>query len=322
MTTDQLAPAAAAPAAAAPAVTAPAVARRSPGEEFAWAVAGAQGGADVEVPFQVPLPAAFPLFATRPRYAVRHLLKVATVPDHAVAYVHEPPAPAGPGAFTSGARPVSGTSYATSPEAAFRAGVRVAELTDLRASVPVPKGLLDEPALLAAFVDYRVLVRLSTVENEALLHGTADGAIIGLLRLPELRRMPCDRSFAADPAGALTAAAAEVEETGGSCDGIVAHPVLYWRLVRDGALARLAEAGIRVSRTRMIARDQVLLGDFRAAVTLLDPGVSLLALRRGDGPDGGDSIEATARTGLAVHLPQHFVLLSPAGRGPGEGGAP
>ncbi|HEX6470909.1 MAG TPA: family 3 encapsulin nanocompartment shell protein [Streptosporangiaceae bacterium] len=332
MTTDQLEPPAAASA----------VTRRTPGEEFAWAVAGAQGGADVEVPFQVPLPAAFPLFATRPRYAVRHLLKTAAVPDHPVPYVHEPPAPPGSGTFTSGtsatsattgtsgstsgARPVSGTSYATSPEAAFRADVLSAELTDLRASVPVPKGLLDEPALLAAFVDHRVLVRLSTVENEALLHGTADGAIIGLLRLPDLRRVSYDGSFATDPAGALTAAAAEVEETGGSCDGIVAHPVLYWRLVRDGALSRLAQAGIRVSRTRMIARDQVLLGDFRAAVTLLDPGVSLLALRRGGGadagPDGGDRIEATARAGLAVHLPQHFVLLSPAGREPGEGGAP
>lgn len=283
----------------------PALARRSPGEEFAWAVAGAQGGADVEVPFQVPLPAAFPLFATRPRYAVRHLLKTATVPDHLVAYVHEPPGdrPAtGPGG-----RAVSGTSYAASPEAGFSSSVRFAGLTDLRAAVAVPKGLLDEPALLAAFVDYRVLVRLSTVENEALLHGTADGAITGLLHLPETRRLPLGTEFDADPAAALTEAAAEVEETGGSCDGIVAHPVLYWRLVRDGALGRLADAGIRVSRTRMIARDQVLLGDFRAAVTLLDPGVSALALRR---DHGADRIEATTRTGLAVHLPQHFVLLS------------
>jgi hypothetical protein len=286
------------------ALTDPALTRRSPGEEFAWAVAGAQAGADVEVPFQVPLPAAFPLFATRPRYAVRHLLKTATVPDHPVPYVHEPPEPA------AGVRPVSGTSYAASPEAAFSSSVRVAGLTDLRASVTVPKGLLDEPALLAAFVDYRVLVRLSTVENEALLHGTADGAITGLLRLPELRRAPLEPAFDADPAAALTVAAGEVEETGGSCDGIVAHPALYWRLVRDGALGRLAAAGIRISRTRMIARDQVLLGDFRAAVTLLEPGVSMLALRRGA---GADQIEAGTRTGLAVHLPQHFVLLSPAG---------
>jgi hypothetical protein len=270
----------------------PALTRRSPGEEFAWAVAGARDGADVEVPFQIPLPAAFPLFATRPRYAVRHLLKTATVPDHAVAYVHEPP---------SGDRHASGTTYATTPEAAFDPSVRSAALTDLHTSVTVPKGLLDEPALLAAFVDYRVLVRLSTVENEALLHGTAEGAIPGLLHLPEVRHGSLD----GDPESALTAAAAEVEETGGSCDGSVAHPVLYWRLARDGALGRLAEAGIRVSRTRMIAKDEVLLGDFRAAVTLLDPGVSTLALRR----DGADRIEARTRTGLAVHLPQHFVLL-------------
>lgn len=275
----------------------PTLSRRTPGEEFAWAVAGAAGGTDVVVPFQVPLPQAFPLFTTRPRYAVRHLLKTATVPDRPVSYVHEAPP-----ALTER----SGTTYQTSHEAAYAMSVRPAGLTDLCATVPVPKGLLDEPALLAAFIDYRVLVRLSTVENEALLHGTADGVIEGLLKLPGSRSGP----FEGELMDALTGAAAEVEETGGSCDGIVAHPDLYWRLVRDGSLERLAVAGIKVSRTRMISTGQALLGDFRAAVTLLDPGVSTLTLRRGTGPEGADVIEARTRSGLAVHLPQHFLLLS------------
>jgi hypothetical protein len=59
-----------------------------------------------------------------------------------------------------------------------------------------------------------------------------------------------------------------------------------------------------------MSRDQVLLGDYRAAVTLLDPGTSLLTLRRKAGPAGGDLLEASTQMGLAVHLPQHFVLLS------------
>jgi hypothetical protein len=271
--------------------------KRGPGEEFAWAVAAAQGGTDIELPLRASLPTAFPLFAMRPRYTVRHLLKTATVPDRPVQYVHEAAAHTGDAA---------GISYAATPEAAFAPSLRSAGLCDLRACVPVPKGLLDDPALLASFVDYRVIVRLCTVENESLLHGTPDGTVPGLLRLPGIRRGPLY-----GPAGrALTRAAAAVEETGGSCDGIVAHPDLYWELVLDGTLGRIEAAGIRVARTRMIARGQALLGDFRAAVTLLDPRISMLALRRGAGQGGTDVIEASTRVGLAVHLAQHFLLLA------------
>ncbi|WP_406277973.1 family 3 encapsulin nanocompartment shell protein [Embleya sp. NBC_00896] len=270
---------------------------RSPGEEFAWAMGGVGPAEDRVVPFRAHLPAAFPLFATRPRYAVRHLLKTASVPDRPVPYVHEPPA---------AAPAIAGISYCSTPEGAFAPRLERAELTDLKVSFPLPAGLLDEPALLATFVDYRVLVRLSVVENESLLHGSADKAIPGLLTLPESRH----GRLGADLAEGLTAAAAEVEETGGSCDGIVVHPYTYWELAKTGTLALLAGAGITISRTRMIRRDQVLLGDFRAAATLLVPGVASLALRRGRGPDGGDLIEATTRVGLAVHLPQHFLLLT------------
>ncbi|GGZ01577.1 family 3 encapsulin nanocompartment shell protein [Streptomyces poonensis] len=278
----------------------PALRTRSPGEEFAWAVHGASGAEDRVVPFRAHLPAAFPLFATRPRYAVRHLLKSASVSDSGVAYVHEPPA----------ADPcTAGTSYRGTPENAFSPRVGEAQLTDLSVSVPLPAGLLDEPSLLASFVDHRVLVRLSVVENESLLHGTADKAIPGLLTLPGLRHAALGPDIG-DISDSIALAAAEVEETGGSCDGIVVHPSTYWRLVRDGVLGLLAEAGITVSRTRMIPRGQVLLGDFRAAATLLLPDVASIGLRRGIGARGGDVIEATTRIGLAVHLPQHLLLLS------------
>ncbi|MFY1690301.1 family 3 encapsulin nanocompartment shell protein [Plantactinospora sp. WMMB782] len=267
----------------------PSLTRRSPGEEFAWAVAQEKDGADVVVPIRAHLTASFPLFATRPRYTVRHLLKVASVSDRTLAFVREAPK-AGYGA--------AGNTYATTPESGFRPSVEYAELTEMSVTVPVPDGLRHDPALLAAFVDYRVLVRLGVVENQALLHGTADHRIEGLLNLPEIRRAPLHGDLGA----ALTEAAGTVEETGGSCDGIVVHPAHYWELVRDGYLGRLGEAGIKVSRTRMMPRGQALLGDFRAAVTLLDPGNSSLAIV-------GDAIEARTWAGLAVHLPQHFLLL-------------
>jgi len=285
----------------------PALASGSVGEQFARAVA-ANAGADVRIELPVALPAVFPLAAHRPRYTVRHLVRSATVAGEPVSYVAEPPA-AGPD--TAGAR------YADTPEAAFVPRFDQAGLTAATATVPLPGGLLDDPVLLARHVDYRVVVRLCTVENEVLLRGSADGAVTGLLRLPALRRRTTDRPLDEQ----LTAAAADVEEMGGSCDGVVAHPRLYWQLVHSGLLGRLADAGVRVSRTRMIEPGRALLGDFRAAVTLLETGTSELALRRGAAPGCGDLVEATVRIGLAVHLPQHFLLLETAGGATAGGGA-
>lgn len=280
----------------------PALRERGPGEELAVAVARA-GGGDAAVRVRRPLTTLFPLASMRPRPTVREQTKGGTVTGGPLRYVRELPAEGG------GA---SGTAYRATPEAVFRAAAAKAELTEISVAVPVPAELTRDPALLARFVEHRVIVRLCTVENEVLLHGSGDGAITGLLNLDGLRRM--DASGRPEAPGrpdgsaleALMAACAEVEETGGSCDGLVMHPALYWRLVFAGALPALDSAGLRVTRTRMIARDRVLLGDFRAGVTLLDGEESALALRvRGDTA----TITASMPLGLAVHLPQHFVLL-------------
>lgn len=266
----------------------------SPGAVFAQAVRKADG--DVTVPIPGYLPSAFPLFSARPRYTVRHLLRTLTVSAGPVAFIAEEPA-------TTSAGYRAGTSYEATPEAAVQPTLRTARLTTLRVDVPLPAGLLAHPDQLRMYVDYRVLVRMGVRENQVLLHGSPDQAIIGLLRLPGLRRGPSVR------VDGLPEAAAAVEETGGSCDGIVVHPRLYWDLVMSGLLGRLAAAGIRVSRTRMMPTGHALLGDFRAALTFLDPRISSLTLRRGVGRDAGDVIEARSRMGLAVHLPQHLLLV-------------
>ena len=277
----------------------PTLAVRTPGEEFARVACGGQSAAvDVEVRLAVALTTTFPLAAQRPRYTVRHLLKTATVVEDLVRYVSEAPEP-------NGFEPGSGVEYAATPEARFRPSLSTARLGDLTVDVPLPKGVTDDVALFAAFVDHRVVVRLCTVENQALLRGSDDGAIDGLLELPGLRRRPAPGNLEDE----LAVAAAQVEEMGGSCDGIVAHPEVYWRLVRGGMLGRLAEAGVRVSRTRMIEPDRVLLGDLRAAVTLVETGTSSLALHRAAGEDGTDIVRARQRVGLAVHLPQHLLML-------------
>jgi hypothetical protein len=260
----------------------------TPGERLARALADAPRPAEVTVELSVSLPTTFPFFAERPRYTVRHLLEALPVPESGAAFVHEPPA--------AGAPARSGTQYANSPEASFLPRLERAGLTELRARVPLPEGLTEEPELLARYVDRRVTVRLCTIENEVLLHGSDDGVLTGLLKVPGRR----------SARGSLTAAAALVEETGGSCDGIVVHPDVYWTLVADGLLDRLTAAGVRVSRTRMIDRGHALLGDFRAAATLLDPARSRVQLLSGP---AGYAVECSVLVGLTVQLPQHLLLL-------------
>ncbi|MGH3387396.1 MAG: family 3 encapsulin nanocompartment shell protein [Actinomadura sp.] len=260
----------------------------TPGERLARALTETPEAAEVTVELPVSLPTTFPFFAERPRYTVRHLLEALPVPESGTVFVHEPPAVDAP--------ELSGTQYASSPEASFVPRLERGGLTELRARVPLPEGLTAHPELLARYVDRRVTVRLCTIENQVLLHGSDDGVITGLLRVPGRR----------GARGPLAAAAALVEETGGSCDGMVVHPDVYWTLVADGLLDRLTAVGVRVSRTRMIDRGQALLGDFRAAATLLDPARSRVRLLPGP---GGTAVECSALVGLAVHLPQHLLLL-------------
>ncbi|HEV2783349.1 MAG TPA: family 3 encapsulin nanocompartment shell protein [Actinophytocola sp.] len=276
----------------------PSMTHSTPGEEFAQAAALSSNERDIVVPFRAYLPEAFPLFAHRPRFTVRHLMKMATVRDEDIPYIREPQP-------DTDDHIVSGTTFETTPESSLQPTLECAQLTDISVAVPVPARLLNSPRLLAAFIDYRLLVRFGTRENQILLHGDKRGAVPGLLTLSGMRSVRTGK----DAVDVLASASAIVEETGGSCDGIVAHTAVYWQAVESGLLHKLTEAGIRIARTRMIPRDCVLLGDFRAAVTFLDPGVSALILHRRTEQDGTDTLEARSRMGLAVHLPQHFVLV-------------
>ena len=263
---------------------------RSPGEAFVSALTAS--GADVEVRLRTALPATFPLAATRPRYTVRHLLKTREV-DGPTAYLRE----------EHRGSDTSGTSYASTPEARFTTSLATAEITTLTASLSIPAELTSNPAMLATVIDHRLVVRLCTEENDALLNGSSDGMLPGIRTLPALRRI--EQSVDIERAASETCAL--VEETGGSCDGIVTHPRLYWELVRLGQLTRLNEAGVRVSRTRMLPTNEAIFADFRAAFTLMDTMDSAIGLRRGAGTGGQDLLWASVRLGLAVHLPQHVV---------------
>ncbi|GAA1974199.1 family 3 encapsulin nanocompartment shell protein [Amycolatopsis minnesotensis] len=268
----------------------------TPGEDFARAVAARTDEDEVVVPFHAYLPASFPLLETRPRYMVRHLLKVGRVREGHGAYLEE---------FTGVDRGPSGTAYQATPESTFGSGLREAGFTDVEMALNVPVEFVRRPGLLASFIDYRMFVRMWTQENEILLYGSKDGKVEGLLNMKGLRHQTGRRDVFRE----LALAACEVEETGGSCDGAVMHPELYWLAAENGFLDRFKEAGVTVSRTRMVPRGKALLGDFRAGATLLNPNVSSLTLSRDPESAARRIITARTRMALAVHVPQHFVLL-------------
>jgi hypothetical protein len=276
----------------------PQLASRSPGEEFALAHARLADKAAVTL--RAAISDLFPLAQRRPRYTVRHLLRDAVVgeADEVVT-------------FQEIAAEVD--EDAAAPEWDFRIGAASVPIGTIRAAVPVPAQILRDPAALAAFVDYRLLVRLGTAENDALLNADGTEGIRGLLRTPGLRHA----EPVGDVAQTLLAAAAECEWYGGSADGMVMHPDDWWPLLAEGALLdRLAAAGVKISRTRMIHAGHVLVGDFTAAATLLDQRTSTLRMAaEGELPEPGQGLVAEIREGLAVHLPGHFVLVRLPGPG-------
>jgi hypothetical protein len=281
---------------AAPPVTASAT--LSPGEEFARAYAADPAGAEVR--FDYTITDAFQPTKERPRVTVRNLFRKRSVGMDPVRFWCEGRPDAGEAAAVheSGLR----------REAAFRFGTATAGVHPIRAWVRIPEELADDPEGLAVFIDYRLLVRLATAENQALTIGEH-----GLLRHPEIGRLP----YRHDWLTGLLAACDEIEQTGATPHAMIVNPRDYYThlLGRDALLADLHRNGVLISRTRMVAPGEAVVGDFAMAARLLDAGRS--AIRVGTPPPGtfatdGPAVCAEIHEGLAVHLPTHFFHVVPA----------
>jgi hypothetical protein len=181
--------------------------------------------------------------------------------------------------------------------------------------VQVPEALLADPVALASFIDFRLLVRLGTAENQSLALGKggdqAGDPMRGLLEMPGLRRLPA----LADPVASLLAACEHVEHMGGSADGIVMSPADYFQYLfpRQDVLAGLTNLGIRIVRTRMIAAGTAIVGDFYAGATIFDSQRSTIAFDKppeGTFAQGGLAVRGEIRTALAIHLPTHFSIAA------------
>lgn len=273
----------------------------SPGQAFAAACAAR--GAQASVDFQTTITEAFPGFKRRPRLAVRALFKVVKAGQEQVRYWFE--------THPQSAPSVPVEDLQLRPEAGFEFHFGNTPLRPTTAWVQLPPPLLEDQEALATFIDYRLLVRLCTAENQALARGRGGDRVRGLLETPGVTRVPA-RS---DPVSSLLAACDRVEQMGGSADGIIINPADYYRYLvgHDGLLSDLASMGVRIVRARMVNPGTLLVGDFTAGATIFDSGRSVIRFAKpppGIFPREGLAVCGEIYEALAVHLPTHFFIAS------------
>jgi len=272
----------------------------SPGEAFARAFAADPKGA--EVTFDFAITKAHEPTKDRPRTTVRNLLKTRTVGEEPVRFWTE-------------TRPAPGEAELVNEsdirrEAAFRFGMAESRVRPIRTWVQIPDGLADDPAELAAFIDYRLLVRAATAENQALTYD--------LLDHPEIARI----TYSGDGyVHGLLSACDEIEQSGATAHAMIVNPTDYYHrmLGRDDLLAELvAGNGMKVSRNRWVDRGTAIVGDISVAARLLDAQRSVIRVE--EPPAGtfarpGVAVCAEVWEGLAVHLPTLFYVVTPADAG-------
>jgi hypothetical protein len=270
----------------------------SPGERFARAYL--RDPRNAEVTFDFTITDAFKPTQDRPRVTVRNLFKKRLV-DTGTAKV-----------WTE-SRPTTGQADAVHEsglrrEAAFRFGMAEFTVAPIRAWVRIPDELADDAEGLARFLDYRLLVRLATAENQALTIGEQ-----GVLRHPEVAKLPYRGSYV----DGVLAACDEIEQTGATAHAMVINPRdFYTHMVGGGSLlGDLTRNGTVISRTRMVDPGCALVGDFAVAAQLLDAGRSVI--RVAEPPEStfaepGLAVCAEIYEGVAVHLPTHFFHVVPA----------
>ena len=274
--------------------------RESPGEVFARAFAADPKGAEVTFDFAVT--EAHEPTKDRPRTTVRNLLKVRTVGEEPVRHWTE-------------TRPGPGEAELVNEadirrEAAFRFGMAEAGVRPIRTWIQIPDGLADDPAELAAFIDYRLLVRAATAENQALTYA--------LLEHPEIARI----TYRGDAyVEGLLHACDEIEQSGATAHAMIVNPTDYYhRLLGHGnVIAELAAGnGMKISRNRWVDRGTAIVGDISVAARLLDARRSVIRVEEpphGTFAEPGTAVCAEVWEGIAVHLPTLFYIVTPARAG-------
>ncbi|MFI6602426.1 family 3 encapsulin nanocompartment shell protein [Nonomuraea sp. NPDC050536] len=268
----------------------------SPGRRFAEACA--DKGLEADVEFDVTITDSLTSSRRKPRYPARNMLKVVDLSrDPRRFYWHESPPGAGdPEVFEADVRREAASRFHKSP---------VPGLLPTTAWVQVPPDLWEDIDTFESFINYRLIVRLATAENNTIIRGPE-----GLLNLPGIGRMTSKGPFVST----ILAACNEVEQMGGTADGLIINPVDYYTYLGEGRLMDDVEQnGVFIVRTRLVEPGTAIVGDFGHGALLFDAGRSVI--RFAEPPPGtfaepGITLMAEIYERIVINLPTNFFVVS------------
>ncbi|OUC98778.1 family 3 encapsulin nanocompartment shell protein [Streptosporangium minutum] len=268
----------------------------SPGRMFVEACAAK--GLEASVEYDVTITDSLTSSRRKPRYPARNMLKVVDLSrDPRRYYWHEsPPRPGDPEVNDAGLRREAASRFHKSP---------VPELHATTAWVQVPPDLWEDAETFESFINYRLIVRLGTAENDTIIRGSG-----GLLNMPGIARMTSKGPFGST----ILAACNEAEQMGGTADGLIINPVDYYTFMGNGRLMDdLEQNGVFIVRTRLVDPGTAIVGDFGHGALLFDAGRSVI--RFAEPPPGtfaepGIALMAEIYERLVINLPTNFFIVS------------
>ncbi len=268
----------------------------SPGRMFVEAVLA--GGLDASVEYSVTITDSLTSSRRKPRYPARNMFKVVDLSrDPRGYYWHEsPPQPGDPEVNEADLRREAANRFRRSP---------IPELSATTAWVQVPPALWEDAETFESFINYRLLVRLATAENHTIIRGKG-----GLVNIPGIARLTAKGPFSST----ILAACNEVEQMGGTADGLILNPVDYYKLMGHGRLLDDVERnGVFIVRTRLVDPGTAIVGDFGHGALLFDAGRSVI--RFAEPPPGtfaepGTALMAEIYERVVVNLPTNFFVVT------------
>lgn len=183
--------------------------------------------------------------------------------------------------------------------------------------------LMDAP-LLAAYITNRLTYMLQVREQAQVLNG--NGTAPNIKGILQFSGVQTQAAIPDDPWAVFGLAAGKVENVDGYADGIAMNPLDFWLGVVerhanmfDGqSTAQSAPFGtptptvwgLPVVRTRALAQNSAVVGDWQSGATLLDR--EQITVRQSDSHDdyfvkNKVAVLAEERIGLAAHRPDFFV---------------
>ncbi|WP_338758286.1 family 3 encapsulin nanocompartment shell protein [Nocardia vulneris] len=268
----------------------------SPGRMFVECCA--ERGLDAAVEYDVTITDSLTSSRRKPRHPARNMLKAIDLSrDPRQYYWHESP----PGADDA---PIDGADVRRELASRFHKSP-IPELLPTTAWVQVPPQLWEDPDTFESFINYRLIVRLCTAENYTIIAGAG-----GLLNIAGIERMTSAGPFSST----ILRACNEIEQMGGTADGMIINPVDYYRAMGTGTLMTdLEQNGVFIVRTRLVEPGSAIVGDFGHGAQLFDAGRSVI--RFAEPPPGtftepGAAVMAQIYERVVVNLPTNFFLVT------------